>query len=86
MLQFVARLEVQEVPLSSPGSSQVFLRAVREGRGGAEKPVMQTKVRHVPASAFSALHTSDVGSCRGGVVLYPRWSDQALCRKGCLQM
>ncbi|KAK9918166.1 hypothetical protein WJX75_001865 [Coccomyxa subellipsoidea] len=40
---FVARLQVEDLPLSSPGSSQVFLRAVREGRGGAEKPVMQTK-------------------------------------------
>lgn len=48
MLQFVARLQVEDLPLSSPGSSQVFLRAVKEGRGGAEKPVMQTKVGVCP--------------------------------------
>lgn len=57
VLQFVARLQVEDLPLSSPGSSQVFLRAVREGRGGAKKPVMQTKVgvcpihSPIPASA-----------------------------------
>lgn len=45
VLQFVARFQVDGASLGSPGTSKMFLRAVRAGRGGAEQPVLQTQVR-----------------------------------------
>jgi hypothetical protein len=47
--QLICRLQVDNAPLSYPGSSKVFLRAVAHRRNDETRPVMQTQARDLPA-------------------------------------
>ncbi|CAL8465746.1 g5282 [Coccomyxa elongata] len=62
---FVARFQVDGASLGSPGSSKVFLRAVRAGRGGAEQPVMQTQALASGSRLAWAVEASVAELCDG---------------------